>query len=92
MLEKKNGTMTSMRHLPRGHLGDPVRQQKNSYLEFNQVGVLESKSVFRKRLKLGFKLFHFLIYQSVHHKRDSSSFPSKGYFGYFVVFSRNVVL
>lgn len=45
MLEKKSGAMTSMRHLPRGQLGDVAKQQKNSYLELNQVGVLGAKPI-----------------------------------------------
>ena len=76
MIEKKSGAMTSMRHLPSGHLGDPVRQQKNSYLEFNQVGVLGDKPIYRYSLKLVFKLLHFLIYLCIYHKGNRSSFPS----------------
>jgi hypothetical protein len=68
--------MTSMRHLPRGHLRDPGKPQKKLLPGFNQVGVLGNKPISRKSLKLVFKLLHFLIYLGVYHKRDCSSFPS----------------
>ena len=42
----------------------------------NQVGVLGDKPIYRKSLKLVFKLLHFLIYLGIYHKRDCSSFPS----------------
>lgn len=77
--------MTSMRHLPRGHLSDPAKPQKKLLPRINQVGVLETKRVSEKRLKLVFKLLHFLIYLSVYHKGYCSSFPSKGYLRYLVV-------
>ena len=48
MLEKKGWAMTSMRHLPRGQLGDPAKQQKKLLPRINQVGVN-----FRSNLFLG---------------------------------------
>ena len=68
--------MTSMRHLPRGHLLDPGKPQKKLLPRMNQVGVLGDKPISWKSLKLVFKLLHFQIYQGVYHKGDSSSFPS----------------
>jgi hypothetical protein len=49
ILGKKRVTMTSMRHLPRGQLGDAAKQQKNSYLdstkqEFNEINLFLGKA------------------------------------------------
>ena len=47
MLEKKRGAMTSMRHLPRGQLGDATKQQKKLLPRMNKVGVLGGKPIYR---------------------------------------------